>query len=164
MFSWAHKTWRRIFPRTRDSWGTLWSFTPAGCNVHFVSRAWLNGTRFILRSNVVKTRAILGHVSARWPRLVRLVWDEYERPSKFAIQPIHPCHNDASMESAREFEAHLQLRGAVTRAQLHPEVQATQVLEPWDTGNRTRGTPVEPMVTVVVKNIPLHYSLDMFMD
>lgn len=48
--------------------------------------------------------------------------------------------------------------------QLHPEVQATQVTEPSDTGNRTRGTQVEPMVTVVVKNIPLHYSQDMFMD
>jgi hypothetical protein len=52
----------------------------------------------------------------------------------------------------------------------HPEVQAPQVKdvkepkEPSDTGNRTRGTPLEPMVTVVVKNIPLHYSQDMFMD
>ena len=39
-----------------------------------------------------------------------------------------------------------------------------KVTEPSDTGNRTRGTQVEPMVTVVVKNIPLHYSQDMFMD
>ena len=55
----------------------------------------------------------------------------------------------------------------------HPEVQAPQVKdvkepkEPSETGNRTRGTPLEslePMVTVVVKNIPLHYSQDMFMD
>ena len=56
------------------------------------------------------------------------------------------------------------LQRQMQQTQLHPEVQATQVLEPSDTGNRTRGAPVEPMVTVVVKNIPLHYSQDMFMD
>eukprot|EP00435_Cladocopium_sp_Y103_P048779 s1206_g14.t1 len=50
----------------------------------------------------------------------------------------------------------------------HPEVQKVQkvqVVGPSDaTGNRAKVKQVEPMVTVAVKNIPLHYSQDMFMD
>ena len=47
---------------------------------------------------------------------------------------------------------------------LRPEVQVTDVTGPSDTtGNRARGQ-AKPMVTVAVKNIPLHYSQDMFMD
>ena len=86
------------------------------CTFALVSKSVrLSGTGLSLGSNVGKISAILCHVSVRWRWLLRLVWDEYERPSEFTIRPVHPCHNDASMESSIQFEAHFQLRVAVTR-------------------------------------------------
>lgn len=104
-------------PVLNDHW-THDAFSP------WFSRAFgstVQDSKFRPRSNVVKARALLGHVSVRWPQLLLcLVWEEYERSSKFAIQPIHPCHNDASMEIVQ------MLQRQMLQTQLRPEVQATQ--------------------------------------
>lgn len=55
------------------------------------------------------------------------------------------------------------LQRQMQQTQLHREVQAAQVTGP-DKRKPVRSKPFEPMVTVVVMNIPLHYSQDTFMD